>query len=101
MAYVYWLRAYGLAGNAAVGRNLYHSKQCASCHSPSSGKPAPAKELLGSEATQSVYSLLAAIWNHGPRMESLLRERNISWPKLGGEEMRDLIAFLGKSSKDR
>lgn len=100
IAYIYWLKALGPEGNAASGRNLYRSKQCATCHSPLAGKPAVAPNLRGSEKTRSVYGLLAAIWNHGPQMESLLRERNLSWPTLKGEEMRDLVAFFRGSKAE-
>jgi len=96
LAYIYWLKASGLAGNPAAGRNLYESKLCSSCHSPSGPKASSAPSLMRSEATDSAYALLAAIWNHGPRMESLLRERNIPWPSLTGEEMRNLVAYLRK-----
>jgi mono/diheme cytochrome c family protein len=105
LSYIYWLRAYGVHGNPQTGSNLYHLKQCASCHSPTSDKAALAPSLIRSDATASPYSLLAAIWNHGPRMESLLREKKLSWPAMSGEEMRDLVAYFqganlpAKSSK--
>ncbi len=94
LSYIYWLKAYGLSGNPQTGSTLYHLKQCANCHSPTAGKAAAAAPLAQSETTASPYSLLAAIWNHGPRMESLLREKKLSWPALSGEEMRDLIAYF-------
>ncbi len=96
LAYVYWLKAFGLEGNVAEGRSLYHSKKCGDCHAPSPDRVAVAPNLLQSETTGSVYALLAAVWNHGPKMESLLRERNLTWPELTGEEMRNLIAFFRK-----
>lgn len=94
LSYIYWLKAYGLSGNPQIGANLYQEKQCANCHSPSEGKPAAAPALVQSEATASPYSLLSAIWNHGPRMESLLRAKKLPWPALSGEEMRDLVAYF-------
>jgi mono/diheme cytochrome c family protein len=96
LAYVYWLKATGIGGNSAVGRSLYQSKQCAACHSPSGQKSSAAPSLVKSQTAESAYSLLAAIWNHGPRMEALLRERNIPWPPLTGDEMRNLVAFFRK-----
>lgn len=94
LSYVYWLKANGLAGDPEAGRSFYQSKQCASCHSTSGGSPAAAPSLIGSETTESAYALLAAIWNHGPKMESVLRQKQLTWPTLNGEEMRDLIAFF-------
>jgi mono/diheme cytochrome c family protein len=96
LAYIYWLKATGLGGNSVAGRDLYQSRHCAACHSTSGSKPPVAPSLVKSQTTESAYSLLAAIWNHGPRMESLLRERNITWPPLTGDEMRDLVAFFRK-----
>jgi len=98
LSYIYWLRAYGLSGNPKTGGSLYRSKDCAACHSPSAGNAAIAPLLSGSQATASPYSLLAAIWNHGPRMESLLHEKKLPWPELSGEEMRDLIAYFRSGS---
>lgn len=94
LAYIYWLKANGLTGNPQTGANLYQMKQCAACHSPVAGKPASGTALVQSEAAASPYSLLSAIWNHGPRMESLLREKKLPWPALSGEEMRDLVAYF-------
>jgi mono/diheme cytochrome c family protein len=96
LAYVYWLKATGIGGNSAVGHDLYQSKQCAACHSSAGPKPSAAPSLVKSQTTESAYSLLAAIWNHGPRMEALLRERNIAWPPLSGDEMRNLVAYFRK-----
>ncbi|HSP05833.1 MAG TPA: c-type cytochrome, partial [Acidobacteriota bacterium] len=94
MAYIYWARASGFSGNPLAGREVYQTKQCGACHEhDSKGLPA-GPPLAGSEATRSPYTMLAAIWNHGPVMQKLLEKRNIAWPALTGEEMRDLIAFF-------
>jgi mono/diheme cytochrome c family protein len=94
LSYIYWLKAHGLRGNVQNGARLYRVKLCVNCHSPSAGRPAPGAALIQSEATASPYSLLAAIWNHGPRMESLLQEKKLPWPALSGDEMRDLVAYF-------
>ena len=98
IAYVYWIRAYGLAGDPTAGQDLYQTKNCARCHSQFSGGVRSAPQLLGAETTRSPYPMLAAIWNHGPKMQSLLQERNIEWPTLTGDEMRHLIAFFRMSA---
>lgn len=94
LAYVYWMKTYGLKGNTLAGRQLYEAKNCVTCHTPSESNDVQAPPLIGSTTAQSPYSLLAAIWNHGPRMETLLKKKNISWPSLTGEEMRDLVAYF-------
>lgn len=96
LAYVYWLKATGLRGNSTAGRDLYQSKQCATCHSPAGAMPPVGPSLVRSQTTESAYALLAAIWNHGPQMESALRERSIPWPSLNGDELRDLVAYFRK-----
>jgi hypothetical protein len=57
LAYVYWLKAGGLGGNPAAGSNLYQSKRCSSCHSPSGPK--------GSAA-----AILDEIRDHGIRLRA-------------------------------
>lgn len=99
-AYIYWLKAFGLNGDATDGHRLFREKGCASCHDDGSAEPTTPK-LVGSSTASSVYSLMAGAWNHGPRMELLLKERNLSWPELTGEEMRNLVAFLRKGTSTR
>lgn len=94
LAYVYWMKTYGLKGNARAGQELYQAKKCVTCHTPSEQNDINAPQLVGSDTAQSPYSLLAAIWNHGPRMETLLKEKSITWPSLTGNEMRDMVAYF-------
>ena len=94
LAYVYWLRAYGMEGNSASGRVLYETKHCATCHSKTSEGFLTAPSLVGHEASKSPYAMLAGIWNHGPKMQVLLEERHIEWPALTGDEMRHIFAFF-------
>jgi mono/diheme cytochrome c family protein len=101
IAYIYWLRANRLKGDPAAGETLFQTKHCATCHSQTAQGMPVAPLLVGNESTRSPYSMLAAIWNHGPKMEALLRQRKMEWPSLTGEEMRDLVVFLNQGSRNK
>jgi len=101
VAYLYWTRALGLDGSASNGKRVYASKNCGSCHSSREDAGGVAPNLAGSATAESVYAFMSAIWNHGFKMESKLREQKSSWPAMTGEEIRDLIAFLRAEGRTR
>lgn len=84
-----WSLQFGLpTGNVESGRRLWESKGCSGCHA---GQP-PAS-VTGSEG--NAYCMVAATWNHGPQMAEKIKANRSSWPKLNGEEMTNLLTWLG------
>jgi cytochrome c551/c552 len=79
------------AGNAGAGGHVFATKRCVVCHDdPSSGAP----RLAGTGRSYSAASMVAALWHHGPQMLDQMKTKNIAWPRLGGSEMANLIAYL-------
>ena len=60
--------------------------QCAKCH--------PDSEVLRWNVIASPSGLLAAMWVHAPRMKAAMEARELSWPSLSEEDMRDILAFI-------
>ena len=91
LAYV-WARQYFTGeGNAERGKHVFTEKSCAVCHNdPSSGAPS----LAGHKGAYSDITMVAALWDHGPRMLQEMARRNIPWPRFSDDEMSDLIAYL-------
>jgi mono/diheme cytochrome c family protein len=91
LAYV-WARQYFRGdGSAARGTKVFTAKNCATCHNdPSSGAPKLAK---GKNAYSDV-TMVAALWEHGPRMLDLMNQKKLGWPRFTAQEMSDLIAYL-------
>jgi len=79
------------AGNAAAGGRVFTAKRCAVCHNdPSSGAP----KLAGSGRSFSAATMVSALWHHGPQMLDQMKAKNISWPRLDGADLANLIAYL-------
>lgn len=86
-----WARQFLLeAGNPVRGKRIFAEKNCATCHDDaSSGAPS-----LAGHAPFSDISMVAVLWEHGPRMMERMRERNLAWPQFFAAQMSDLIAYL-------
>ena len=77
------------------GEKLFKAKQCVQCHSVA-GKGGRIGPELG-RAKQHHVSLTefaALMWNHGPKMWARMQERGIQVPRLKGQEMADIVAYL-------
>jgi cytochrome c2 len=84
-----WSLQFGLpTGNVDSGRRMYETKGCQGCH----GAKPPAS-LVGAEA--HAYSMLSALWNHGPQMAAKIRADQKAWPKFTPDEMSNLLTWLG------
>lgn len=87
-----WARQYFRGtGNSERGKKVFAAKNCATCHNdPSSGAP----NLAAATVTYSDITMIATLWDHGPRMLDLMKQKNIPWPRFNAQQMSDLIAYL-------
>ena len=81
-------------GTPERGQRLFSEKQCILCHSVS-GKGGKVGPQLGQHGHHvSLTRFAALMWNHGPRMWVKMKERGIQMPRLTGQEMADVLAYL-------
>jgi cytochrome c2 len=85
---------YVLPGRADRGRRLFTEKRCIQCHSVRGQGGHVGPDLADRALHRSLTQFAAAMWNKAPKMTRAMRERNISIPKLSGDEMADLVAYL-------
>jgi mono/diheme cytochrome c family protein len=87
-----WSRQYFRGvGSPERGKKVFAEKSCAVCHNdPSSGAPKLGK---GRDAHSDI-TMVAALWEHGPRMLDLMGQKKLAWPRFTAGEMTDLIAYL-------
>ena len=87
-----WARQYFQGnGNAERGHKVFAEKNCASCHNdPSSGAP----KLVQGKNAYSDITMVATLWDHGPRMLDLMNQKHLAWPRFTTQQMSDLIAYL-------
>src|SRR5262249_40329376 len=97
-AYLYTLNYFDRAGTATAGRRLFADKHCADCHSigGKGGGQGPGLGSLGAYA--SPIAIAAAMWNHAPRMATVMTARGIQRPTFEGSQLLDLIAYLKAAS---
>jgi hypothetical protein len=54
-----------------------------------------AADFATSTVVGSPTALLAAMWNHGPRMDARAESSGVVWPVLRGQDLADITAYLG------
>ncbi|MFQ6045667.1 MAG: c-type cytochrome [Gemmatimonadales bacterium] len=97
-AFLFWAGYFEPPGNPRRGRAVFEGKRCIVCHQVGSvgGVVGPNLDRMGQSWTP--IQIAAAMWNHGPRMAEMMRQRGIERPGLSAADLDDLLAFL-KSSR--
>lgn len=96
--FIYYLRYLGEPGSVSKGKNLLISKGCINCHQVSGkgGNLAPDFALL--QQFFSPLYLAQAMWNHGPSMQKKMKELDMSYPEISGQDIANLTAFLSQAA---
>ena len=94
VSYIYFLNYFDPAPDPAVGRRLFVAKQCSSCHSLGGAVRGIGPDLATIRNTASAIEIVAAIWNHVPLMQAVMREQKIPWPHFEKGELNDLLGYL-------
>jgi mono/diheme cytochrome c family protein len=91
IAYLFSTRYFDTPGNSERGKAVFLSKHCNLCHGK--GKTPDLSRLKG-----QVSPILMAemMWNHGPRMLEEMRKAKVSWQRIDGIEMVDLMEYLNR-----
>lgn len=101
VAFLYFLSFEDPPGNADRGAEVFVSRSCSACHGLSAEEEAardfPGPVLAGSTATSSSANLVSAMWNHAPLMKDAILGRDLPWPELSGQDLRDLQAYLSRA----
>jgi mono/diheme cytochrome c family protein len=94
IAFLYTVHYFEPPGNAAVGRQLFNTKQCIVCHQIRGvgGVVGPSLDALAQSG--SPISVAAAMWDHGPGMVEAMRRKGVRRPTFTAAELRDLIAYV-------
>lgn len=78
-------------GDIERGRRVYAQKKCGACHDQALYGAPP---LSGMAGRMTSYGMVAALWRHGPTMESRMQQIKNPWPRFSSQEMADLTAYL-------
>lgn len=76
-------------GDTKEGMRVFQTKACATCHGPRQEYAFGHTIFLATPT-----DLVRTMWNHVPYMRELVVTKNIEWPKLTEEDLRNLYAYL-------
>ena len=94
LAYLYFVNYANVQGIPERGNQLFVAK-CSPCHSPPpGGGKQVGPDLTTAPGLNEPLAILAAMWEHAPRMDQEMRSRNLPWPSLELGDAADLTAFL-------
>ena len=99
LAYLFTAHYFDQQASAARGGTLVRDRGCTACHSVRGEGSKRAADLSTSTVVGSPAALIAAMWNHGPRMEAKAESAVVAWPVLRGQDLADIQAFLGAQSR--
>jgi len=92
IAYLFSARYFDEPGDPARGKTVFTIKQCILCHSKGAKRPS----LANLKGQISPIFMAQAMWNHGPEMLERMRKTKMSWQKIDGREMVDLMEYLNR-----
>lgn len=93
-AYFYAAHFFEKPGEAERGKALFASKRCADCHglTPETTRVGPPVSEWPGLTDPTV--LVAEMFDHAAQMNKEMREHNIPWPQLSGQDLTDLLVYL-------
>jgi mono/diheme cytochrome c family protein len=92
VAYLFSTRYFDEPGDPVRGKNVFVKKQCNLCHA----KGANMADLTNLKGKVSPILMAQAMWNHGPEMLEKMRKTRVTWQKMDGKEMVDLMEYLNR-----
>lgn len=85
-------RVFVRPGNPRAGASVFKAKGCASCHTGDKSGDGP--PLASGKFKVSLSTIASRMWDHGPGMWSLWREKKLEPISFTVNEMADVTAYL-------
>jgi cytochrome c2 len=93
-AYMYSALYFAPAGDAARGETVFRKKNCADCHSQTPVAGAPGRPISAWTSVNDPIAWAGRMWNHASDMSQAMAKKEVSWPKLSGQEVADLMIYF-------
>jgi cytochrome c2 len=95
VAYLLFINFLHEPGSVEKGRTLFSQKGCRRCHGLSPGAASIGPPLGRAMLAAPPIQVAQEMWNHGTQMTATMLERQVPRSTFDGQEMADLLAFLG------
>jgi cytochrome c2 len=92
VAYLFSARYFDEPGDPNRGKIIFVKKRCDLCHR----KGGKAPNLAKLRGRVSPIFMAQTMWNHGPQMWDQMSKAQISWQKIDGKEMVDLMEYINR-----
>jgi mono/diheme cytochrome c family protein len=98
IAFLYFLNYFGQSGDPKTGARLFKEKGCMRCHQVGSkgGQVGPALDSY--KQYVSPIFMARALWNHGPEITAAMKKLGIKRPKLVGDDLNHILAYIQAAS---
>ncbi|NNG47270.1 MAG: c-type cytochrome [Deltaproteobacteria bacterium] len=91
MVFLYSLNYEDKPGNPGKGERIFRERKCIDCHFKTDAD----KQNIVKEIKLADPILFAThLWNHIPAMEAAMVTQAVPWPEMGGQDLRDVLAYL-------
>jgi cytochrome c2 len=92
ISYLYFVNYANLTGSPSRGSQLFAAR-CGPCHSVGQAHGL-GPDLTSVPGLDDPIAIIAALWNHAPRMEEETHRLGMLWPRFQPGDTADLTAFL-------
>jgi mono/diheme cytochrome c family protein len=83
-----------IPGTPEQGEKLFAERRCATCHAVNGKGGGVGPDLGMARQHVSLTAFASRMWNHGPAMWAKMKERGLEVPRLSGQDMADILAYL-------
>ena len=101
VAYLYAIGYFAELGDAELGEQRLRDSGCLGCHSIGGYGATTARDFDYVREMESPAEVSAALWNHALLVEAGTEVIQGPWPRLGAEELADIMAYLQTPAPDR
>lgn len=100
IAFLYFLNYFGQPGNPKTGSVLIEEKGCIRCHQVGSKGGRVGPSLDSYKQYVSPIFMARALWNHGPEITAAMKQLGVKRPKLVGDDLNHILAYVKAASTD-
>jgi cytochrome c551/c552 len=98
IAFLYFLNYFGQPGDPKTGSTLFEEKGCVHCHQVGGKGTSVGPPLDSYKQYVSSIFMARALWNHGPEITAAMEKRGVKRPKLVGDDLNHILAYIKAAS---